>query len=110
MQQVGIGAEDRDDGVAITAFDGVLQRGSRGGGSDALLHGRPRGETVFAGDYALRVAQFKGRDRRGRLRRGIELRVRVPGSFESLGASLAPVREQFARFAFGNIEMGRGGS
>ena len=97
--------EPTQRGVIVGADGGVDRTGVRVQ-FDPLLQRGPVRETVFAGEDELGVGEAeRGRGEGGVVRLGV-LRMPAADAIERGGIGGAPRAQQFARFAFGDIEKG----
>ena len=106
MQQLGFSPQNFHDGIAIIGANRMLQFVRRSTRGDPMLERGPIRKTVFARNDELRVAQSKGRRRNGGIIRCVEFWMSPANPVERIGLSGAPLIQQVARLAFGNIEMG----
>ena len=106
MQQLGFSPQNFHDGIAIIGANRMLQFVRRSTRGDPMLERGPIRKTVFARDDELRVAQSKGRRRNVGIIRCVEFWMSPTNPVERIGLGGAPLLQQVARLAFGNIEMG----
>ena len=74
--------------------------------ADARFEHGPSGETVFAGDDQLGVAQLQMSNRRRILRGVFELRVTAPDAVQCIPTVALAGFEKLSGFSPGNVEMG----